>query len=133
PESSTNPNQTPSTVPDSATSSAAATASVPAAATSGTAVAPPTSRATNPAAPLVTKPEASKPSNSQKDTAAAASSNTELPGESSAIILSSKGAEKRLAHSVPPKYPAEARSGGADGTVVLKAVVDENGKVLGLR
>jgi protein TonB len=56
-----------------------------------------------------------------------------LPGETSAIILSSKGAEKRLAHSVPPKYPSDARSDGAEGTVVLKEVVDEDGKVAGVR
>jgi len=56
-----------------------------------------------------------------------------LPGESTAIILSSKGAEKRLAHSVPAKYPAGAVSGGAQGTLVLKEVVDENGKVVGAR
>ncbi|MGO9862956.1 MAG: TonB family protein [Terriglobales bacterium] len=130
PESSTDLNQTPSAVPDSANSSAAATAP---AATPGTPVAPPTSKATNTAAPVVIKVDANKPSNSKKDAAAAEPSNTELPGESSAIILSSKGAEKRLAHSVPPKYPAQARSGGADGTVVLKAVVDENGKVDGVR
>jgi TonB family protein len=34
---------------------------------------------------------------------------------------------------VPPKYPAEARSEGGEGTVVLKAVIDETGKVDGLR
>jgi periplasmic protein TonB len=48
------------------------------------------------------------------------------------VILSSKGAEKRLAHSVAPKYPADARA-GAEGTVVLKEVVDETGKVAGVR
>ena len=87
------------------------------------------------AAPVVAKPDANKASdklaNSKKDAAATTPSDTQLPGENSAIILSSKGAEKRLAHSVPPKYPVEARS--AQGTVVLKAVVDENGKVEGLR
>jgi len=60
---------------------------------------------------------------------AAAMSAVELPGEKSAIILSSKGAEKRLIHSVRATYPAAARSTGGDGTVVLKAVVDENGNV----
>ncbi len=135
PESSTDPNQTPSAVPDAATSSAAATAPVAPPTVPVATVAPPTSKATITAAPVAIKVEASKPSDSKKDTAPAASSssNAELPGESSAIILSSKGAEKRLARSVPPKYPAEARSVGADGTVVLKAVVDENGKVEGLR
>src|SRR5271169_208666 len=133
PESSTDPNQTPSSVPASATTSAAATAPVASAATPASPVASPTSKATNPAAPVVIKIDASKPSDSKKDAASAAPSNTELPGESTAIILSSKGAEKRLMRSVPPKYPAEARSGGADGTVVLKEIVNENGKVEGVR
>jgi periplasmic protein TonB len=64
---------------------------------------------------------------------AAATSDAQLPGEKTAIILSSKGAEKRLAHSVPPKYPAEAGSADTQGTVVLKTVVDEEGKVDGVR
>ena len=64
---------------------------------------------------------------------AAIRSGVQLPGENSAISLSSKGAEKRLAQSVPPKYPVEARSGEAERTVVLKEVVDENGKVEGVR
>jgi protein TonB len=145
PESPADPNQTQSKAPDSATSSAtgsatgsptasaAATAPVPPATTPGTAVAPPASAATAP----TTKPEASKasdkPANTKKDTSAATPPDAPLPGENSAIILSSKGAEKRLAHAVPPKYPPEARSGAAQGTVVLKAVVDGNGKVEGLR
>jgi periplasmic protein TonB len=130
-DSSTDPNQTPS-VPASAANSAAATTAVVPAVTPASPVAPPTSRATNTAAPVAIKVEASKPSDSKKD-AAAGSSSAELPGESSAIILSSKGAEKRLMRSVPPKYPAEARAGGADGTVVLKEIVNENGKVEGVR
>jgi TonB family protein len=149
PESPADPNKTQTKAPDSATSSATgsatgsptttptATVSLSLAATPGTAVTTPASAATTTAAPVVTKPEANKPSNtradSKKDAAAATSSDAQLPGESSAIILSSKGAEKRLAHSVPPKYPVEARSAAAQGTVVLKAVVDVNGKVEGLR
>jgi protein TonB len=149
PESPTDPNQTKSTVTDSATSSAtgsatglpptsvAATAPVQPAAAPGTAVAPPVSGATATAVTAVSKLGANKPSNkaadSKQDAAAATSSDAQLPGESSAIILSSKGAEKRLAHSVPPKYPVGARSSEAQGTVVLKAVVDETGKVEGLR
>ena len=146
-ESPADPNQTQSKAPDSAMSSATrsatglpmasavATQPVPPAATPGTAVAPPASAATAPTAPVATKPEANKISdklaNSKKDTSAATPSDAPLPGESSAIILSSKGAEKRLVQSVPPKYPVEARS--AQGTVVFKAVVDETGKVEGLR
>jgi periplasmic protein TonB len=138
-------NQTESTVPDSTPSSttssatgvaptaAAATVPIQPAATPGPAVTPSVPGAATTLAPVVNKPEAGKPGDSKKDAAAATSSNGELPGESSAIILSSKGAERRLARSVPPKYPAEARSGEAEGTVVLKAVIDETGKVEGLR
>ncbi len=50
-----------------------------------------------------------------------------VSADATAVVLSSKGAEKRLIHSVPPSYPASA--GGAEGTVVVKAMVDENGKV----
>ncbi len=140
---------TKSTVPDSATSSAAgsaagsptgssttsaaATAAAQPATTPGAAVAPPTSGAAIAAAPIVSKPEAGKPSDSKKGAVAATSSEAPLPGEDTAIILTSKGAEKRLAYSVPPKYPVEARSGQAQGTVLLKAVIDENGKVVGVR
>ncbi|MGD0467971.1 MAG: TonB family protein [Terriglobales bacterium] len=139
PESATAPatSSAASSATGTATTSAAATVAVQPAATPGTAVTPSSPGATT-AAPVVSKPEAdksgaSRPSDSKKDAANATSSNVQLPGENSAIILSSKGAEKRLAHSVAPKYPVEARSGGAEGTVVLKAVVDENGKVDGLR
>jgi protein TonB len=143
PESPADPNQTQSKAPDSARSSATgstmapavATPPVPPAAAPSTAVRPPASAATTPTAPVTTKPEANKtsdkPADSKKDAAARTPSDTPLPGENSAIILSSKGAEKRLVQSVPPKYPVEARS--AQGTVVLKAVVDTNGKVEGLR
>jgi TonB family protein len=140
-ESPTDPDRTQSTAPSSATSSAtgsgttsaAATAPVRPAASPGTAVAPPTSGATTTSAPVISKPEANKPLDSKKDAAAATSSDAQLSGENRAIILSSKGAEKRLVHSVPPKYPVEAHSGEAQGTVVLKEVVDENGKVEGVR
>src|SRR6202521_412607 len=130
PESPADPNQnqTQSKAPDSATSSATGSATAPAT------VSPtgsPTSDATTAAGPVVSKPEPTKPADSKKDAAAATPSETHLPGEISAIILSSKGAEKRLAESVPPKYPVEARS--TQGTVVLKVVVDANGKVEGLR
>ena len=57
----------------------------------------------------------------KKDNVAAAPSNTLLPGEDSAVILSSKGAEERLTYSVAPKYPVEARAEASEGTVVLKA------------
>jgi TonB family protein len=101
-------------------------------AVSGAVAVPPPSSATNPSANLVAKPEVNQPSTIGKD-AAANSSDTQLPGESSAIVLSTKAAEQLLAQRVPPKYPVEARPQGAQGPVVLKEVVDENGKVAGVR
>jgi protein TonB len=123
-----NQNQTQSKAPDSATSSATGSATAP---TTASPTGSPTSDAATAAGAVVSKPEPTKPADSKKDAAAATPSETQLSGENSAIILSSKGAENRLAQSVPPKYPVEARS--AQGTVVLKAVVDANGKVEGLR
>jgi TonB family protein len=157
PVKQTAPNTTQSTVPDSAAGSAsalpagspavlntgvtatpsAATASVPTT-TPGKAVVPPTSGTTTKNLAAVSQPETNKSSDSKSidpKTEAAASTplNAPLPGENNAIILSSKGAEKRLAYGVAPKYPVEARSDGAEGTVILKAVVGEDGKVEGLR
>jgi len=106
------------------------------------AITPPAQQTIPATAPVVNKPavtkielgktKVSKPEN-KKSQAAAPPSDAPLPGENNTIILSSKGAEKRLAHSVPAKYPAEARGEGAQGTVVLKEIVDENGKVTGVR
>jgi periplasmic protein TonB len=154
-ETPADPNQTPMAATDSAAISPTASAANPPAAlpsgsaenttaqpagTAAKAAALPTSAAaslvvptTN--APVIPKSNDTKSNNKndpKKDTLAAALSSAPLPGESTAIILSSKGAEKRLSHSVPPKYPAEARS-QAEGTIVLKEVVDETGKVSGVR
>ncbi len=130
-ESATDPNQAQSNSSDSATPAPAPgpPAATPTAATNAPASAPLSPAA---AAPVVGKPESVKPTDAKKESAAVASS-APLPGEDTAIILSSKGAEKRLDHSVPPKFPVDAKSGQAQGTVVLKAIVDENGKVEGLR
>ena len=100
----------------------------------------PASSTTATATPVAAKPvaaPAAKVVELKNDSSAAnmknAAGDAPLPGESTAIILSSKGAEKRLAHSVRAKYPAGAVSGGAQGTLVLKEVVDENGKVAGVK
>lgn len=45
------------------------------------------------------------------------------------VILSSKGAEKRLINRVPPVYPKEAKAAGVEGTVVLKVLISDTGKV----
>ncbi len=111
----------------SATASPAAAVSV-----RSTAVATPVSSTTIPA--VASKPETGKPgepgASDKKNDDAATLSSAPLPWENTAVILSSKGAENRLVRSIPPKYPAEAH---AEGTVLLKAVIDETGKVQGLR
>jgi periplasmic protein TonB len=110
----------------------AASAPVQPPATPNPVVAPPLTTVTNTPAPVAVKLEVNQPSTLEKDTAATVS-HTPLPGEDGAILLSSQGAEKRLLQSVPPNYPADARLGEAKGTVVLKEVVDETGKVAGVR
>ena len=82
-------------------------------------------------APAKAKPES--PTDSKKTEAAAASSDSELPGDEGAVILSSKGAEKRLVHLVPPALPIGSSALGLEGTVVLKTVVDDSGKVESVR
>jgi TonB family protein len=66
---------------------------------------------------------------SKKTEAATAASDSALPGDNGALILSSKGAEKRLIHHVLPALPEAARAQGLEGTVILKTVVDDSGKV----
>jgi TonB family protein len=82
-------------------------------------------------APAKARPES--PTDSKKTEAAAASSAGELSGDEGAVILSSKGAEKRLVHLVPPALPVGAGAQGMEGTVVLKTVVDDSGKVASIR
>lgn len=81
-----------------------------------------------PAPAAVTAPPAAAPA---PETAPPAT--TELPGEKDAVILSSKGAEKRLIHQVRPAYPQQARSQQIEGTVVLRALVGESGAIEGVR
>jgi periplasmic protein TonB len=78
------------------------------------------------------KPAVATPADTKTD-AASALTNTPLPDEKAAIILSSKAAESRLSYSPAPKFPASARAGSGEGTVVLRAVVDDKGKVEGVR
>ena len=138
PESAADPTPRQSSGPASAAASTATSAAatpVQPVAASGTEVATPTSVATTTPAPVVGKPDVGKPADSKKDAAAPLSA-AQLPGENSAIILSSKGAERRLAHTVQPNFPVEARGQAqaqTQGTVVLKEVVDQNGKVEGVR
>ncbi len=158
PASTTDPNATHSNAPDSPTGSGVPTAPAPSPKSGAASVSPvnqpamPTATTTLvkplPSTRLAIVPAASgaasvnKPnesnstialSNSKRETIPAISSTPRLPGEDTAILLSSKGAEARLTHSVAPSYPAEARASGADGTVILKAVVDDSGKVEGVR
>ena len=82
-------------------------------------------------APAKARPEST--ADSKKTEAAAASSDSELPGDEGAVILSSKGAEKRLVHLVRPVLPNGSSTLGLEGTVVLKTVVDDSGKVESVR
>lgn len=138
PESTAAPSTGANQAIEPTTSPAVGTQAAPASAP----VAPPVSATPISAVPTVAqpvgKPEISKPVQSKvkeakKDAIAAAPADAPLPGENNAVILSSKGAEKRLAHSVAPKYPADVRSDAIEGTVVLKEVVDEDGNVKGVR
>jgi protein TonB len=45
------------------------------------------------------------------------------------IILSSKGAEKRLISKIAPVYPKQAKATGVEGTLVLKVLISDTGKV----
>ena len=127
--------------PGKSTAVPSAAATLPLPASSSSAVAAPSAAGSGATpAPVVSKPANTKvdsKADTKKDAAVTTSnsspSSAPLPGENTAIILSSQGAQKRLLTGVPPKYPAEARSEGAEGTVVLKAVIDETGKVAGLR
>ncbi|HUB02622.1 MAG TPA: TonB family protein [Terriglobales bacterium] len=117
-------------------------------ATAATAATPPAAATTAPAIPApapiasvaVTKPTAAIQDKTTGDnkvgaqTAGAAKSGSSvapsagtLPDEQTAIVLSSKGAEKRLIHSVQPKYPVSA--GASEATIVLETRVDSNGNV----
>jgi len=110
-------------------SAATASASAPTPATPSTAVATLATGKAIAAAPSVTKP-AIKSSETTKDSVPEIAS---AAGDDSPIVLSSKGAEKRLTYSVAPKYPVEAMPGKDEGTVVLRAVIDEAGKIGGVR
>ncbi len=119
--------------PDVAADPAAASTPSPApASTDSSASAPPQVTPTTAAAPPPSD-AAKAPAESRKSVVAALPSDTELPAEKTAVILSSQGAEKRLIRRQPPVYPAEARKQRVEGTVVLKAVVSEGGKVEGVR
>jgi periplasmic protein TonB len=116
--------------PQAPAMAAAPSAPVQLPAASSAAVAPPLSATTKAPVPVAAKSEA-KLETSQPGATAATPAGATLQGESGVIILSSKGAEQRLAQSVPPQYPVEARA--AEGTIVLKEVVDEHGKVEDVR
>jgi protein TonB len=123
--------------PSPASTGAASPAPAPANSNS-TAVAPPAISATAsaPAAGAVPPTADTKtpaPVESKKSDTPVATSETELPGEKTAVILSSQGAEKRLLRHVAPTYPPAARKAGVEGTVVLKTVVNAAGTVEGVR
>jgi len=120
---------------DSSTNSAAANSAMPASKTAAPAesVTASSESGDTAVAPPASTSKSTKQAESTKNVVAAVPSDTELPGEKSAVILSSQGAEKRLLHHVSPVYPAATRRERIEGTVVLKAVVSEGGRVEGVR
>lgn len=104
------------------------TAQAPATIPAGTAAVSPSTKADGDKTSIQ---PARTPTADSKTASIAISSDAELPGEKTALVLSSKGAQNRLSHSVEPSYPAHAS--GAEGTVVVKVVIDENGRVTGAR
>jgi len=84
--------------------------------------------ATPPATAPPTAEKSESPARSRK-TGPPASSISELPTDNAAVILSSKGAEKRLVHHVPPNLPKGTTAQAQEGTVVLKTAVDNRGRV----
>lgn len=149
----TDPNQTHPPVADSSQSAGEESATAPGATAQATpspgkSAAPQTSPVPPAPAPVVnqaaanqaaanqaaTNPAPTTTASEKKDVAAPNPSYLELPGEKNAIILTSKGAEKRLAYSVRPKFPLGSKnSEPAPGTVLLKVVIDAKGKVAGVR
>jgi protein TonB len=119
PASSTSP--TPASTPAAAARTAAATPDAPASSTIETKSAPAVSIAAKSAA---------VGSNADSDTPTRTISlENPPPMDKGVIILSSKGAEKRLLDRVAPVYPKEARTAGVEGTVVLKVLINDTGKV----
>lgn len=118
---------------DEPVNATAASAPSPApASTDSTSPAPP-SKFSATAAVAADTSKTQTPADSPKNTVAALPIDTELPGEKTAVILSSQGAEKRLIGHMQPAYPADARKAGIEGTVVLKTVVSAAGAVEGVR
>jgi TonB family protein len=115
--------------PAQASAASPATGSPDSAAPASQASAPTTTETT----PASDTEKPTSPTESKKNFIAAIPSDAELPGEKTAVILSSQGADKRLIHHVQATYPAEARKEHVEGTVVLKAIVSESGKVDGVR
>ena len=112
---------------------------VPAAPQSATAIDQPTANsigatpaagdATGAAPPSVAPLASTPPPKPTSFSAAAAPAESPAPVDTNSVILSSRGAERRLIHHVPPVCPKEAKAAGLEGTVVLKTLVDDRGNV----
>ncbi len=104
----------------------AASAPVPAAALGKAASSATESKPVASAAPI-NEPAASPADSSNPTRTVSLANPPEM--DKNVVILSSKGAEKRLIAKVSPVYPAEAKASGIEGTVVLKVLVSDTGKV----
>lgn len=124
----------PQAAPVTARAAAATPAPTTTNAANGAQVQAPASGLTTPAAAVAPSTDQNVPAvEDQKKSAAPAPADNDLAETKGAVILSSKGAEKRLLHRVAPVLSAAARAQATEPTVVLKAVIDENGVVKSLQ
>ncbi len=78
----------------------------------------------------VTKSESSKLADTTREAVTQKSDSDSASAKPNhALILSSQGAQKRLLYSVQPKYSAEERARGTQGSIVLKTLVKSDGNV----
>lgn len=124
-----------SSAPTAATSAAVAASPHPVSNASTTAVSsPPAPKSTPQPAPASTPvaqsaARAALPANSHKHISTSNDLDADLTIDRIQVVLPAKSAQERLIVSAPPVYPAAGHSSAADNSVILKAAIDETGKV----
>jgi protein TonB len=119
----------------SATTSVAVTATHPASNASSTpASSTPTTKSTAPSstAPSQAGQSAARtppPANTHKHISISGDPDADLTVDQIQVVLPAKSAQERLISSVPPVYPVAAQPSTTDNSVILKAAIDETGKV----
>lgn len=64
---------------------------------------------------------------------ALAQTQADQPAKPMRVRISQGLATKNKIHDVQPKYPIEARESGIEGTVLLQATIDTEGKIINLK